>query len=374
MDWDKEEATPDDQAVHPKPARTKRRQGDHQDSISNGVVDDGDSNDNDDDEDESFDAPGAIRIPGINSSGVGPESGEAQTLTMGTTSSVANELTSRPSLPTMAVVEAELVPENDTVKEENERLREELQREREERGRQQQQQQQQVVIAGAAEPIDERKFKYTVWLYVGIAILFVGVGVAVGVTVGLDPTPESEPTNTQQQPVPTMKPSTDPTLMPSVTPTANPTKPPRLDLFLESFLTNEPRLNATVLTNTTSPQYRALAWLADEDELVLEPVPFSTLTFERFILVTLFFATDGFNWANEFRFLRTSSICEWNNGVDWANDGVRCNEKGFVSKIYMGKVFDCCQPRTSQSKNLFGANYCVHIPLPKKNTQMTTRL
>jgi hypothetical protein len=263
------------------------------------------------------------------------------------------------TMPSVLHLVAELVPETDDVQAENERLREELQLEREEREKQQQKDINTVVaVASSAEPIvEENNFtKRKTMIYCGIAAVFVLIGVAVGVAVGVTPAPDNNttdaPTPSQatippsKPPIvsPTDEPSKSPTMRPTIEPSLSPTKPSRFDLFLEALLVQDPDLEVSVFTNsgTSTPQYRALSWLANEDALNLDPetAPGRDIL-ERFVLVTFFFSTDGDNWRNTFKFLQKRSVCEWNNGEPLDSDlfgGIVCNGSGQVATLSMGKL------------------------------------
>jgi hypothetical protein len=207
---------------------------------------------------------------------------------------------------------AELVPETDNFQSENERLREELQLEREER------ENTVVVVATSAEPmVEETNFtKRKTMIYRGIAVFFVVIGVAVGVVVGV--TDANKKTS----------------------PATSPTKPTRFDLFLEALLVQDPGLEKSVLTTSSTPQYEALYWLANEDKMDPETAPGRNIL-ERFVLSTLYFATGGDNWRNQFKFLDERSVCQWNNGESPDSGpfaGILCNASGHVANINMGKL------------------------------------
>jgi hypothetical protein len=149
--------------------------------------------------------------------------------------------------------------------------------------------------------------------------VFVVIGVAVAVAVGVT----SANKNT-------------------TSPSSSPTKPSRFDLLLEALLVQEPDLEVSVLTNSGTPQYEALSWLADEDALNMDP---ETATgrdiLERFVSSTFFYATDGDNWRNTFKFLQQRSVCEWNNGERFDSGsfaGISCNGSGHVANLIMGKL------------------------------------
>jgi hypothetical protein len=131
-------------------------------------------------------------------------------------------------------------------------------------------------------------------------------------------------------------------MRPTIEPSLSPTKPSRFDLFLEALLVQDPDLEVSILTNSSTPQWEALSWLANEDELNLDPETASgSEILERFVLATFFFATDGDNWRNTFKFLQKRSVCEWNNGEPLDSGlfgGIGCNGSGQVANLSMGKL------------------------------------
>lgn len=90
------------------------------------------------------------------------------------------------------------------------------------------------------------------------------------------------------------------------------------------------------LSDPASPQSQALNWLAHDDpaKLDLESAP-SSVILERYALAVLYFATDGKNWKDDFRFLSARSVCEWHDDDEWEG-GVTCDEsKSFVEELNM---------------------------------------
>jgi hypothetical protein len=206
-------------------------------------------------------------------------------------------------------------------------LREELQLEREER------ENTVVVVASSAEPIvEENNFtKRKKIINCGIAVFFVAIGVVVGVVAGVTPS------------APTPSPATSPpTMIPTIEPLSSPTKPSRFDSFLKALLDQDPDLEVLELTNPSTPQGEALSWLASKDELNLDPETAPGIEIlERFVLATFYYATDGLEWSNQFKFLQGRFVCEWNNGQPLASGlfgGIGCNETAQVSHLIMGKL------------------------------------
>ena len=78
--------------------------------------------------------------------------------------------------------------------------------------------------------------------------------------------------------------------------------------FFDTFKTITPEF---ILSNSSTPQHRALLWLTYDDNRTM--FIFDTKLFERYALVTLFFATGGGEgyWHNNFNFLSDQDVCDW---------------------------------------------------------------
>lgn len=154
-------------------------------------------------------------------------------------------------------------------------------------------------------------------LFAVVFCLLVVAGLAFGLVFGMDDDDKSPAT-----PAPTPSPLVTPA------PTQSPTIP-RLDALREILLP----LSGPSLFNESTAQYQALKWLAHDDDAVLPPVNSQELM-ERFILAVLYFATDGREWDNEFKFLQHLSVCDWHGPSEY--DGVNCTAGGSVSAIHLG--------------------------------------
>jgi len=89
-----------------------------------------------------------------------------------------------------------------------------------------------------------------------------------------------------------------------------------------------------ILSNQSTPQFEALQWLADTDpaNLSVDNTPLFSLQ-ARFIVATLYFATNGVSWTNQCNFLTASDVCDW-NAVD--GKGVECTDVDQI-RIDLGK-------------------------------------
>jgi hypothetical protein len=90
-------------------------------------------------------------------------------------------------------------------------------------------------------------------------------------------------------------------------------------LSLQSLLT--PISGGGVLLNKTSPQYKALDWLANADAAKLEPPSANDDNHnlyqlaQRYILAVLYFATGGpTHWEKDYNWLSGKHVCEWSDG------------------------------------------------------------
>ena len=159
----------------------------------------------------------------------------------------------------------------------------------------------------------------------GIVILIVVVTIVLVVAftvegnpapVGATPTPSpTSPTNTTAPPTPTS----------------------RLDAFQELLFGVS---SSADWQNTSSPQWKALQWLANEDEAELQPEDpalFDTIR-DRYIMALFYFATNGDGWFYRLGFLTSVPVCNWNDGNPGIGfDGVECDANSSVTEITIRK-------------------------------------
>lgn len=94
----------------------------------------------------------------------------------------------------------------------------------------------------------------------------------------------------------------------TLAPTMAPTN--RLDVFADILL--PPNGIDLMLSNTSSPQYKALAWLSDQDYPADQPIQDTLDLQERFALAVLYHATNGDNWIDAGSWLTPGlPICNW---------------------------------------------------------------
>ena len=92
------------------------------------------------------------------------------------------------------------------------------------------------------------------------------------------------------------------------------------------------------LQNSSSTQYLALDWMADNDSASGQADLSSDQLVERFVLVVLYYATGGINWPYQGNFLSPfSNICNWQSQ---ATGVLGCNDEGSVLRLDLCKVPD----------------------------------
>lgn len=170
---------------------------------------------------------------------------------------------------------------------------------------------------------DEHGFTFTrrkKWWIAGGVVLAAIIGIAVALIVVFVPKDDtSQPTDNPIFPPPS-EPSTNSTAEPSS----------RLSSLHERLSP----IFGDLLSDESTPQFAALQWLSDTDpaNLPVENTPLATLQ-KRFILATLYFATNGASWTQQYNFLTEGDICSWNDG---GLQGVRCDETDYIH-IELGK-------------------------------------
>ena len=87
-----------------------------------------------------------------------------------------------------------------------------------------------------------------------------------------------------------------------------------------------------------TPQYQAVAWLANEDPAMLDldrTAP--EIIQERYLAAFLYFNFQGDQWIGQFNFLSGDSICDWNLPDTVITEGIVCNDDNRVISVAMGK-------------------------------------
>lgn len=85
---------------------------------------------------------------------------------------------------------------------------------------------------------------------------------------------------------------------------------------------------SVVLEDPTSPQFKALQWIASDDAHKV-PVDDVDHILQRFALAVLFYSTGGENWTDAFEFLRPSHECTWSGAL-------LCNKTTITGIVLVG--------------------------------------
>ena len=83
------------------------------------------------------------------------------------------------------------------------------------------------------------------------------------------------------------------------------------------------------LWNDSTPQGKAIRWLAEEDGLEVDPAESEVLV-QRYALAVIFYATGGKKrenkaWIKKANFLSNMSVCHWNESDDYGFNFVGTN-------------------------------------------------
>jgi hypothetical protein len=105
----------------------------------------------------------------------------------------------------------------------------------------------------------------------------------------------------------------------------------RYDALVEIL---EPIVGADV-RNISTPEYKAMQWLATVDPAHLPLDTHIDILTQRFVLATLYKTTKGEDWSQKYSFMSYNDVCTWNNGD--GEDGVYCSN-GFVSKMELDNI------------------------------------
>lgn len=126
---------------------------------------------------------------------------------------------------------------------------------------------------------------------------------------------------------------------PTLEPTQAPTAAPTLAGFEEIVDTLTTITPYSVITDPSTPQNAAVAWLMREDEFEVDFNANAPKLLQRYAVATVYFATVGSSWTRQCQFLTNQDECLWNE-VDSNNItyGVKeCNEQGLATKLSLCK-------------------------------------
>jgi hypothetical protein len=117
---------------------------------------------------------------------------------------------------------------------------------------------------------------------------------------------------------------------------------------LTDYLIANEIATSDTLFSSVSPQAQAGRWLANDDERNLN-LPSSDVSTKagyhfvtRFVLATLYYATDGDNWRIPFNFMSSEDVCAWRGNLftqtgDPVPFGALCGSNGEVLAIFLGE-------------------------------------
>jgi hypothetical protein len=203
----------------------------------------------------------------------------------------------------------------------------------------------------AAQEKWSKKTKVALLICIALVLVAIVIGVVVSLTSNSN---EGGDDNKLSTPPASEQPTTVPNILaPTPAPTPAPTT---LTAVIFAFYREllEDVSSPEDLRDPNTPQYAALEWLATKDPMGsdVEEIPMPTLV-ERYLVVLLYYSTNGENWRSQRNFLSASSVCEWNDGIDIDNTvalgcggdastvflGVSCgtDNKSSVNQIYLSK-------------------------------------
>lgn len=111
-----------------------------------------------------------------------------------------------------------------------------------------------------------------------------------------------------------------------------PAPPPPLPEELEGLLSSVSLDGGAALRTTSTPQNKALLWLADNlkiDEYSDEQ------KIQRYVLATLYYSTNGPEWEEKANWMRNENECNWYNEAE----GPFCSDDGAIIELDMWKNF-----------------------------------
>jgi Leucine-rich repeat (LRR) protein len=105
------------------------------------------------------------------------------------------------------------------------------------------------------------------------------------------------------------------------------------DLTLPADAVEDGQTPAEYFADTTTPQYLALQWMAEQD---MEFDIFSKdrlIVLERYVATLMYFSTNGpTRWVDSLNFVTSSlSVCDWQNAT--SGRGISCNQDSFIDVL-----------------------------------------
>lgn len=190
------------------------------------------------------------------------------------------------------------------------------------------------VLAVESENSSSERNKKIVCVVVGlVAIVALGVGIALSVTASSGTKSGGAPGGTT-------------TSSPTRVPTPSPTFFPDTDLGkVQAFLVTNGYSTAEQVLDSSSPQGRAALELSSGDGIGGGPsdstVPSLAWT-QRYIMTVFYYALNGNGWNDDFGFLASEDVCDWNVVQDFEGEedipiGVHCSGDKSIDSIIFGK-------------------------------------
>jgi hypothetical protein len=95
-------------------------------------------------------------------------------------------------------------------------------------------------------------------------------------------------------------------------------------------------ISGELLNDTTSPQFQALNWLANNDAANMTiGVDSEAAIKTRYVAAVLYYAFGGDNWTNNYKFLSDRETCSWNQRFGSDYHGINCSSDGTAQSFHM---------------------------------------
>jgi len=125
---------------------------------------------------------------------------------------------------------------------------------------------------------------------------------------------------------------TPPELLPTESPTKRQTPTAAPTRYLGLVEEKIRKISGESIDDVSSPAHDAYDWLISEDSASLD---FDSVTeqdlSQRYIAALLYFSLDGGNWFEQYRFLKETHVCEWNNGSSRNKMGIICDSSDKIT-------------------------------------------
>jgi hypothetical protein len=182
------------------------------------------------------------------------------------------------------------------------------------------------------------------WVVIVLALLLLVAGItALGLSLPSKESKSTDRSSFQHTSSPSLRATFSPTVPLAETPTSSPPSPtqapttspspktPSLMMIMQQKLLP---ISGEALFDESAPQFAAVEWLVHKDpaRMELESLENDSLK-ERYVAALLYFALGGDTWFDQYGFLSSSSVCEWNSV---SGMGVFCSG-GVIDEIAISK-------------------------------------